>query len=206
MDLQSNYSLKANMSCTQKHIFECPEDSNLKIAKTGVRQNQNQYKKYTDTPLFKACYPFFMGMKFFGLFHSKEYLKKGDKQLCSRHSYGMPDATPPLRRRITPSSIYSVIVLVLMWLNLFAQFLAFCSSMSEPPFMIMAQSTMVGYALLIAINAVACFCATHKYTNIPQFFLRWGQMHLDYPGKPQQTFSQKLVEMYGLKSTNSSNY
>ena len=32
--------------------------------------------KYTDAPLFEAYYPFFMGMKLVGLFHSKEYVVK----------------------------------------------------------------------------------------------------------------------------------
>ncbi len=185
MEAQNDCFLDTNNSCTRKTIFECSEDGKSTMQKRGMYQNQNPYKKYTDIPLFKACYPFFMGMKVFGLFHSKEYIRKGHKQQDPKDAYSFKDSVLPLRKRITPSSIYSFVVLIIMWLHLFCHFLAFCCLLNEAPAIIMAQFTTVGYSLLIAINGVACFRATHKYTNIPQFFLKWGQMHQDYAGKPR---------------------
>ncbi len=83
--------------------------------------NMKPLLRYTDAPLFEAYYPFFMGMKLLGLFHSKEYITKPPKCKWIQKSGAEDDCeeiVPPLSKRITPSSIYSFTMMVVMWVNM----------------------------------------------------------------------------------------
>ena len=146
--------------------------------------NMKPLVRYTDSPLYEAYYPFFMGMKLLGLFHSKEYITKPRKckwfqksEFEDEHAENIPS----LNKRITASSIYSLIMMLLMWANLFRMMYIFKDGNDMIP-IVMTKAASVCWILLITMNTTACFLATHKYGNIPEFFYEWGRMHLEFPG------------------------
>ena len=146
--------------------------------------NMKPLVRYTDAPLYEAFYPFFMGMKVLGLFHSKEYITKPRK--CkwfqkSEYEDEHEEIIPPLSKRITPSSIYSFTLMVFMWANLCRVTYIFKDN-NDLMAIIMMKATMMCWMLLITVNTTACFLATHKYGNIPEFFYEWGRMHQEFPG------------------------
>ena len=49
-------------------------------------------KQYTDSPLYQALWPYFMGMKLIGLFHNKEYAD-AMKYGCQYNKEECPPAT-----------------------------------------------------------------------------------------------------------------
>ena len=134
-------------------------------------------RHYTDAPLYEAFWPFLMGMKLVGLFHNKQYadtLKYGcqfEKEEC-----------PSLEKRITPSSIYSFVVMLLLWINAARYLSAFEAGEGFGPILFQKLITL-SFFTLIAITATACYLASHKYSNIPEFFYEWARLHQDYPGK-----------------------
>ena len=147
-------------------------------------------KSYKDVPLFKAFYPFFISMKIFGLFHDKEYVidrKLRRKCLVQIFKLGFntteeAEGNVPLRKRITPSSVYCFLVKTILWLNVFRHMSSIDFNRGFDGIFLSSIIVFI-FFILIACGATTCFLACHKYTNIPQFFYEWGKMHLEYPGK-----------------------
>ncbi len=154
--------------------------------------------KYTDAPLFEAYYPFFLGMKLCGLFHSKEYIMNlQQRKWLQKSGYGGDciRGVPPLRKRITPSSVYCFVIMLMLWANVLRMIYAFTDDNDAIP-SVMMKITMMSYVGLAAFNSTACFLATHKYSNIPEFFYEWGRMHKLFPGKALNyyTLSMDIID------------
>ena len=78
------------------------------------RSDENQsstqpMKQYTDAPLYKVLRPIFTGMKLLGLFHHKQYIGTDEHR-----SEDVKNQLPPISKRITPSSIYSFLVMLIL--------------------------------------------------------------------------------------------
>ena len=152
-------------------------------------------KSYKDVPLFKAFYPFFISMKLFGLFHDKEYVvdrKIRRKCFLERIKHGFNtteevEGHVPLKKRITPSSVYCFMVKIILWLNVFRHMSSIDLSRGFDGVLLSSVIALI-FFILVACGATTCFLACHKYTNIPQFFYEWGKMHLEYPGKWSRFF------------------
>ncbi len=131
-------------------------------------------KNFTDVPLFRELKPLFFCLKFFGLLHTKEY---------KNYSYGEETTKiPPLRKRITASTVYSFVVVCFNWLNVARLFSGYAvgEGGSDQAFLKVVVHT---YNTLVAVAATCCFMACHKYTNMPEFFYQWAELHRVYPGK-----------------------
>ncbi len=131
-------------------------------------------KHYTDSPIFKAFGPFFIGMKLLGLYHRKEY----NKQMYGKDQ----EEIPPLRKRVTPSSIYSMTIVTLLWLNFFRLLTVLHGQNSFGP-ALFQKLIMIFFLGLTSICATSCFIACHKYTNLPEFFHEWTKLRQEYPGR-----------------------
>ena len=145
-------------------------------------------RHYTDAPLYEAFWPFLMGMKVVGLFHNKEYadtLKYGcryDKKEC-----------PPLSKRITPSSVYSFVIMLVLWVNAIRFLGVFESGEGFGPALFQKIITLC-FFMLIAVSNTCCFLACHKYSNIPEFFYEWARLHQEYPGNYQLLYFDLLPQ------------
>ena len=136
-------------------------------------------RHYTDAPLYEAFWPFLMGMKLLGLFHNKEY--------ADTWKYGceyQKAQCPTLRKRITPSSVYSFTVTFILWANV-ARYLTIFDSKDGFGSVLFQKIILFSFFSLTAISATACFLACHKYSNIPEFFYEWARLHQEYPGKKE---------------------
>ena len=154
----------------------------LNMTQRGSRiTDMKPLRCYTDAPLYEVFWPFLMGMKLLGLFHNKEYadtLKYGcqfSKEEC-----------PRLRKRVTPSSIYSFVVMLLLWINAARYLTAFENGEGFGPILFQKIITL-SFFTLTAITATACFLACHKYSNISEFFYEWARLHQEYPGRCRNT-------------------
>ena len=84
-------------------------------------------------------------------------------------------------KRITPSSIYSFVVTVVLWANALRYFTSFEAGEDFGPLFFQKIITLCFFSLN-AITSTACFLACHKYSNIPEFFYEWARLHQKYPG------------------------
>ncbi len=129
-------------------------------------------KCYTDAPLYQALCPFFIAMKFVGLFHNKCY---------KEHWEGK--GTPPLSKRITPSSVYCFVGVLVAWSHIGRTLYLFKDNEDGfGPYMFQ-KFIFLCYTMYCSVNATCCFLACHKYTNIPEFFYEWARLHKEYPGE-----------------------
>ncbi len=162
--------------------------------------NMKPLKHYTDAPLYEAFLPFLMCMKLFGLYHNKEYVIRKVENVPYSDGYdnenGMDEnanAKPPLAKRITISSVYSVLVTLMLWVNVGRYVTAFSQEDGGFTAMLFQKVIMLMYFFLTAVNALVCFRACHKYTNIPEFFYEWARLHQDYPGECDPHFQRRFA-------------
>ena len=157
--------------------------------KGNMVMDMKPLKHYTDAPLYQAFWPFLMTMKIFGLFYNKEYIKSNHHQslmarVFAKKEYSSAETNtniPPLSKRITPSSIYSFLVLLVLFANL-GRFCTIFEQGEEVGPILFQKFIMLGFFTLVSINGVTCFLACHKYSNIPEFFYEWARLHQEYPG------------------------
>lgn len=125
-------------------------------------------KHYTDSPLFKAFRPLFQCMKTIGLFHHKEYQQS-------------EEIFVPLKKRVTPSCVYSFVMVTLLWMN-FIRFFTLFNGEDTFGAILFQKVTILLYAGLSAVTATSCFLACHRYHNLPEFFDEWTRLRETYPG------------------------
>ena len=148
-------------------------------------------KHYTDAPLCEAFWPFLMAMKYFGLFHNKEYIKE-NRSYCTKDDYSDRNDIPPLSKRVTPSSIYCLMVTLILWANVGRCFTLFERGEDFGP-LLFQKAIMMAFFFLVAVNATSCYIACYKYSNIPEFFYEWAKLHQEYPGKCDLIVCSKCI-------------
>ena len=134
-------------------------------------------KQYTDAPLYKVLRPIFTGMKLLGLFHHKQYIATDEHR-----SEEIKNQLPLISKRITPSSIYAFLVMLILWANV-ARYLTVFNSDEGFDSALFQKVIGLSFFCHAAANATSCFLACHKFKNIPEFFYEWTRLHREYPGE-----------------------
>ncbi len=118
--------------------------------KNHQQRTTNQH--FTDTPMFKAMYPFFFSMKLVGLFHVKEFSPSG---------------------KVTKSFLYSVIVMIILGLQVCQNGFVFNLNDSFGP-TLFTKVLFCSWHINCALNNVGCFRACYYYNHIPALFMKWA--------------------------------
>ena len=147
----------------------CHSDGNQFSTKT--------MEQYTEAPLYKVLRPIFTGMKLLGLYHHKQYI------VTDEHRFeGIKNHHPPVYKSITPSRIYTFLVMFILWANVARMFTVFNS---DEGFNYVLFQKILGLSFFChaAMNATSFYRACHKFKNIPEVFYEWTRLHQEYPGE-----------------------
>ena len=139
--------------------------------------------QYTEVTLFRSWRPLFMVAKFFGLYFVKNY--PADDLDDGKKLSWMEWKCPKLQEKrknavnkssVTPSQIWCVIVIILLYSNAFRLFTVIDPKNGFGP-ILFQQIIVIAWNLLCAINATAMYVGWLKKDALPKYFLVWQELH-----------------------------
>ena len=150
------------------------------MVKWKVSHSKEEADRYSTSPFYRSLRPIIWSLRLFGLHHIKYFTD--NKSACTISYFSL---------------VYSIIILIILWLNVIRLLTIFNKNDSFGPGLFL-KIILVGWMLLCAINASCCFQSCRNKNGLPQFFLQWASLN---PGGLSQAnchYISQRVLMYCL--------
>ncbi len=154
-DIPKASPIKGEVFC-DSHSLDQIETANatgsIQRNKKAQQEEHTNYKHFADISMFKAMEPFFFSMKLMGLFHERNFSKG---------------------RQVSISLLYSIFVIVLLWVLVCQNGFVFNHNDSFGP-MLFIKFMILIWQLQCGFNSITCFNACFYYHHLPEFFVQWS--------------------------------